>query len=931
MNRILNVKISLLSLPVLIAIVIMGMAPSLLLAGQHVVTSLPDTVYQSEHSADLWDTINLSGNLTSTVGGLVLNGSIDGNPPRYWLIDMGGDTINFGTNDGNSLYGVRITGGSSTRRPRYIIIQNGTILHKPAHSRSSDTSIVRDNTCLNLIVDDLKVINVNMMADGYNGKCVVGATGYNIEFSGGHYTSLVNYFRSRCQMDALIMGFSQTYDAQFASDSGFSYCQKIHGLRMDSIPHMGIRLDGGDYGEYGIFKIYDCTLMVDSRNFTYPGWGSTCQSSANPYGIAIQFAGPGSEVYNNVITSGTNYNGGRGILVEGSVGTSSTNVLIHHNYINVNEGPNSEYAENNVENHALRIRNDGIYQHIYNNTVINTGDNDINTDAYAKAISALRYTFGDLSREIISHNKIENNLFKCTALTTGVTAYGVCFDAVTVPDTTLIFRYNKIQSTNIIAKFGEVNTDGAAGITMIGDTFRFLSPTYNPQTTVVGHLNNNWDCSDNAIRDGVFENGASDTNIIFSTTTTGTLELGLQRLFNVYIRGRNGLAVQSASVSVTNNYGQLVLSGLTNITGYLDSARPVIYWWESRTTTDSMNFNNFSIKAKMGSDSTILSYAMTSTSTYPTIVLSNTDGGGTPADTIPPEKIDNLGAATGLSEGEVVLVWTAPGDDSIIGSAESYEIKYYKNLISESNWNIATKYSNAPDPGQPGTTQSLTIGGLTPGQRYYFAIKAADEVPNFSDISNAVSAKAQVDLTLDIDDYQAAIVSPSDRSTINSAHPKLSVKNINSESNNYHFEVSLDSNFIVPAAASPPIPQEPGKMTSWKVDARLNPNQTYFWRARANEYEYSDIYSFVVEPLVHAYPNPFKPVRDHQIIFTELPKSSNLIITSVSGNAIRHWNNIIGGELAWDGTNDSGYPVGAGAYLWYLKDSEYNGKIILIR
>ena len=46
-----------------------------------------------------------------------------------------------------------------------------------------------------------------------------------------------------------------------------------------------------------------------------------------------------------------------------------------------------------------------------------------------------------------------------------------------------------------------------------------------------------------------------------------------------------------------------------------------------------------------------------------------------PADTIPPGKIEDLGASAGPGEGEVTLSWSAPGDDGMIGSVERYEVK----------------------------------------------------------------------------------------------------------------------------------------------------------------------------------------------------------------------------------------------------------------
>jgi len=41
-----------------------------------------------------------------------------------------------------------------------------------------------------------------------------------------------------------------------------------------------------------------------------------------------------------------------------------------------------------------------------------------------------------------------------------------------------------------------------------------------------------------------------------------------------------------------------------------------------------------------------------------------------------------------------------------------------------------------PTPGQAGSAELFTIDGLTPETHYFFALKSADEKPNWSDLSN---------------------------------------------------------------------------------------------------------------------------------------------------------------------------------------------------
>jgi len=91
---------------------------------------------------------------------------------------------------------------------------------------------------------------------------------------------------------------------------------------------------------------------------------------------------------------------------------------------------------------------------------------------------------------------------------------------------------------------------------------------------------------------------------------------------------------------------------------------------------------------------------------------------------------------------QCTFTWTATGDDSLSGQASKYSIKYSTTSLTEANWGSATEIlestTKVPKPsGQPETL--IVTLTLTQGNTYYFAIKAADEVPNWSPISNVVS------------------------------------------------------------------------------------------------------------------------------------------------------------------------------------------------
>ena len=98
----------------------------------------------------------------------------------------------------------------------------------------------------------------------------------------------------------------------------------------------------------------------------------------------------------------------------------------------------------------------------------------------------------------------------------------------------------------------------------------------------------------------------------------------------------------------------------------------------------------------------------------------------------------------------ITLTWTAPGDDSLLGNATLYDLRYSTAPITPANFLAATPATGLPAPAAPGTPQTLTVTGLTPATTYYFAMRSQDDASNWSGISNTVSRAtlAAPDVTL---------------------------------------------------------------------------------------------------------------------------------------------------------------------------------------
>ncbi len=111
---------------------------------------------------------------------------------------------------------------------------------------------------------------------------------------------------------------------------------------------------------------------------------------------------------------------------------------------------------------------------------------------------------------------------------------------------------------------------------------------------------------------------------------------------------------------------------------------------------------------------------------------------GSLPDQIPPSPVVNL-AVSGATGTSLTLSWTAPGDDGAVGRASTYDLRYSTSAITVANFNSALQASGEPTPQNSGQPESFSLNGLSPGTTYYLALRTADELSNWSLISNLPS------------------------------------------------------------------------------------------------------------------------------------------------------------------------------------------------
>jgi hypothetical protein len=326
----------------------------------------------------------------------------------------------------------------------------------------------------------------------------------------------------------------------------------------------------------------------------------------------------------------------------------------------------------------------------------------------------------------------------------------------------------------------------------------------------------------------------------------------------------------------------------------------------------------------------------------------------------PPASITSL-AITGRAGTTISLRWTAPGDDSITGTCTQYDIRYSTSAITEANWASATQVSGEPTPHAAGVQESLMVTGLTSNRTYYFAIKAADEVPNWSAISNVVNGT-----TLDV--IPPATIH--DLSAITGVNPgEISISwtapgndNLIGTANSYIIKAATReitaANFdSFLSIGNPPAPLAGGSSQQWVV-SDLAPGVVYYIAiissdSTGNSSELSNVPSATAKSfgtqginelagipesyeLDQNYPNPFNPSTS--IKFSLLnPGNTKIDIYDALGRSIKALVNeyIPAGNFLclWDGTDNRGDAVASAIYFVHISSGEFSQtrKMTLLR
>jgi Dockerin type I domain len=688
-----------------------------------VITYLPYQIEDVSH-----ETFVLSGNLSSSTNGIRI-----GNNVHDIILDLGDNTITFGSGGGDDNYGLGLFWNVYN-----IEIQGGFIIH----DKGSSSSTASGNNCIFIgNSNDLLFQNVNVVADGIDGKCIRNnGTTYNLEIDGGTYRSNSTTFISRCSTSGAVIWFLAEKELT-SSD----YHIKVHDINISNGPHTGISILKSE--PRCLAFIYNNTISIDGINEMYPvSDGNTCHSSGNAYCLSIYGLLPGSKIYNNVLRSGTQREGSQGILLQDTKGSEENPIEIYGNDILVSSGPTRVHPAGKVSALYWRyvpgeLGTGNIWDHIHDNLFRVKVDTDTNTTQIGRLAEAVSIFFYDSS----SYNVFEKNyvevINQSSSGFTEVSAIGFGIKDTIAPGYEEVkhntFRYNHYKAPRNPVAFG--NSRGIPGnnIVLIEDTIDCNHSGSDSTTIVFDNTGAYQDHSTgNRLRDCVFLNNANDSDVVFSFQAYTEMDscgqdVTCERTLKLWIKGYNNLPIIGADVDVINNYGQTVLNGTTNENGLISGV--VTYKYLSQdpipddtiVLNDSLAFNNFAINARMLDDNTSVALTVNSETASDTITLSNTVGSGswstgyegecaerpsTPLCYFPEEGLT-------VSQPPVICIQNANGGNCTHEITYDFQVATDINMTSLASW----RYNVTEFPDTTWYTITSTLDG---GQTYYWRARA---------------------------------------------------------------------------------------------------------------------------------------------------------------------------------------------------------------
>ena len=295
-----------------------------------------------------------------------------------------------------------------------------------------------------------------------------------------------------------------------------------------------------------------------------------------------------------------------------------------------------------------------------------------------------------------------------------------------------------------------------------------------------------------------------------------------------------------------------------------------------------------------------------------------------------------LGATTASS---VRLDWTAVGDDSLSGTSNRYDVRWSTSAINTSNWAGATVVANGvPAPGAPGAAQSCNVTGLNRSVNLWFAVRVADEVNNWSELSNVIAVPLLLDAAPPSTPGGLAVAIQADGQHLHwnaNTEPDLAGYNVYRAAGAGGAFIKLDGSVLV----SPDFvdASAPDSASVWYAVTAVDASQNESARSTAVRVwlHGAGISAVRMDP---AYPNPSSmtdPVSIPVNVPSTGPVDGRLDIVNSAGERVRtiELPGLAPGTntVTWDGRNDSGRATAPGVYRALLHAAGTDQAVRLVR
>jgi len=297
-----------------------------------------------------------------------------------------------------------------------------------------------------------------------------------------------------------------------------------------------------------------------------------------------------------------------------------------------------------------------------------------------------------------------------------------------------------------------------------------------------------------------------------------------------------------------------------------------------------------------------------------------------------------LAPAFAMAQGAdtVVVRWTAPGDDAQSGTAAVYDLRVSESPINAQNFAQASTVANVPAPLVAGTSQTVTVHGLTAGRTYWFAIRTADDRGNWSPLSNVVQYDWILDTAAPAPPRSVSVLAASDGVHLSwapNAEPDLAGYNVYRSLNGAApvriNETLVTTNTFVDTNA--PANGQGAEYEVTAVDTRGNESA----HTTTGKIDAVTSTHWVLQP---AYPNPSRngeTVHLPVYVPASATGSATVQIVDSGGRLVRQIplvDPLPGNtEVTWDGMNDAGRATAPGVYRGWLVQDGSHASVRLLR